>query len=92
MQITDREEIAKMIKSDKSLAERWIENTVKEVESNTKFRIPEANKKNGYLRACWLLYIFQKAELITGEHDKVKDNIYYLKIAMETLRGTNGNT
>ncbi len=67
--------------------EEIIDQSVQIVESGKSFRMPIENRKNAYTKACWLLYIYQRFNLRTGEKiPELKERIDILKSKLPWLR------
>jgi len=51
--------------------EEIIDQSIQIIESETSFRLPIENRKNVYTKACWVLSIHQKLNLIS--HGKIPE-------------------
>lgn len=66
-----------------SAIDYWIDG----IESKTNIRCPIENKKNAYLKACWILSIYQSANLAFGGHDgEMLKTVEELKSMLPKLR------
>jgi hypothetical protein len=67
--------------------ETAIDNIIREIETTTKFRCPNENRKNMYLKACWLLSIHQSADKYSrGSNEGITSFIQQLKTLLPDLR------
>jgi len=69
--------------------EMAVEHLVDIIERETDMRCPEANRKNAYLKACWLLVVYQKVDSNNryyGKPGQLDRHISEMKTALPKLR------
>jgi len=68
-------------------AESTVHFLVSLIETHTDLRVPDANNKNTYTRACWLLAVHQKADAeLGGKYPGVSEIILHLEKLLPELR------